>query len=123
VTESNGATLTGTPSTQPVQAGDTIVIYAIGLGPTSPVVPSGTASPGSPGLAVVPGTTKVCFGVESPFYQAPCATASFVGLTPGASGLYQITVTIPAGLKSGINSMLLLLVDNIESTPVPLSIK
>jgi uncharacterized protein (TIGR03437 family) len=120
VTEPNGATLTGTPSTQPVKAGDTIVIYAIGLGPTSPVVPSGTASPGSPGLAVVPGTTKVCFGVESPFYQAPCATASFVGLTPDASGLYQITVTIPEGLKSGVNSMLLLLVDNIESTSVPL---
>ncbi len=123
VTESNGATLTGTPSTQPVQAGDTIVIYAIGLGPTSPVVPSGTASPGSPGLAEVPGTTKVCFGVESPFYQAPCVTASFVGLTPDASGLYQITATIPSGLKSGVNSMLLLLVDNIESTPVPLSVK
>ncbi len=73
--------LTGIPS-NPVKVGDTIVIYALGLGPTSPPVPSGTASPSSP-LANVPGTTQVCFGVETPFYQAPCATPSFAGLTPG----------------------------------------
>ena len=123
VTESNGATLTGTPSTQPLKAGDVFVIYAVGLGPTSPSVTSGTASPGSPGLATVPGTTKVCFGVETPFYQAPCATASFAGLTPGAVALYQITATVPDGLTSANNSMLLILVDNIESTPVPISVQ
>jgi uncharacterized protein (TIGR03437 family) len=122
VTEPNGATLTGTPSTQPVKAGDVIVIYAIGLGPTSPSVPSGTASPVSP-LAVVPGSTKVCFGIETPFYQAPCTTASFTGLTPDFVALYQITATIPPGLKSGNNTMLLLLVDNVESTPVAITVQ
>jgi uncharacterized protein (TIGR03437 family) len=123
VTESNGATLTGTPGTQPVKAGDVIVIYAVGLGPTSPSVPDGTGSPSAPGLAEVPGTTQVCFGPESPFYQAPCAKASFTGLTPDAVGLYQITVTVPAGLKSGSNTMLILLVDNVESTPVTLDVQ
>jgi uncharacterized protein (TIGR03437 family) len=123
VTEPNGATLTGTPSTQPVKAGDVIVIYAVGLGPTSPSVPSGTASPNPPGLAEVPGTTQVCFGPESPFFQAPCAKASFTGLTPDAVGLYQITATVPPGLKSGSNTILLLLVDNIQSTPVTLDVQ
>jgi uncharacterized protein (TIGR03437 family) len=123
VTESNGATLTGTPSTQPLKAGDVIVIYAIGLGPTTPPVPSGTASPGSPGLATVPGTTKVCFGSETPFYQAPCATASFTGLTPDAVALYQITATVPEGLTSANNQILLFLVDNVESTPVPILVQ
>lgn len=114
-------TLTGVPS-HPVSSGDTIVIYVVGLGPTSPVVPSGTASPSSP-LAKVPGTTQVCFGVETPFNQAPCATASFSGLTPELAGLYQINVTIPKGIASGNSTMTLLLVDNVESTSVQLAVQ
>jgi uncharacterized protein (TIGR03437 family) len=114
--------LTGIPS-NPVKAGDTIVIYALGLGPTSPPVDSGTASPGPPGLASVPGTTQVCFGAESPFFQAPCATALFSGLTPNYVGLYQIDVTIPSGVTSGNSTMSLLLVDNVESTPVQLAVQ
>jgi uncharacterized protein (TIGR03437 family) len=113
--------LTGIPSS-PVKPGDTVVIYALGLGPTTSPVPSGTASPSSP-LAVVPGTTKVCFGVETPFFQAPCATALFSGLTPNYVGLYQINVTIPAGVTSGNSTMSLLLVDNVESTPVQLAVQ
>lgn len=113
--------LTGIPSA-PVKVGDTIVIYAIGLGPTSPVVPSGTASPTSP-LAVVEGSTKVCFGVEDPFHQAPCATPAFVGLTPNFVGLYQINVTIPSGIASGNNMMALIVEDNITSTSVLLAVQ
>ncbi|MGP0075369.1 MAG: IPT/TIG domain-containing protein [Bryobacteraceae bacterium] len=113
--------LTGTPS-NPVKVGDTIVIYMIGLGPTSPPVASGTASPGPPNLASVAGTTKVCFGIETPFYQAPCATPAFVGLTPNFVGLYQIDVTIPAGVKSG-TPMSVILENNIESDAVPLAVQ
>jgi uncharacterized protein (TIGR03437 family) len=114
--------LTGIPS-NPVKSGDTIVIYALGLGPTSPPVASGTASPSAPNLATVPGTTQVCFGVETPFYQAPCATPFFSGLSPNFVGLYQIDVTVPAGLTSSNNTMTLLLVDNVESTPVQLTVQ
>ena len=120
ITTPDGA-LTGIPS-NPVKVGDTVVIYALGLGPTTTPVPSGTASPSSP-LAVVPGTTKVCFGIETPFYQAPCATAFFSGLTPNYVGLYQINVTIPAGVTSTNGTMSLLLVDNVESTPVQLAVQ
>jgi uncharacterized protein (TIGR03437 family) len=38
-------------------------------------------------------------------------------------GLYQIDVTIPAGIQSGNNTMTLLLVDNVESTPVQLAVQ
>jgi len=113
--------LTGIPGS-PVKAGDTIVIYALGLGPTTPPVASGTASPSSP-LAKVSGTTQVCFGVETPSHQSPCATALFSGLTPGFVGLYQINVTIPAGIPSGNISMTVLLVNNVESTPVQLAVQ
>jgi uncharacterized protein (TIGR03437 family) len=84
----------------PAKAGDTVVIYTIGLGPTSPSVPSGTASPGSP-LARVLGDTFVCFGPDSPFQQAPCVAPGFVGLTPGLVGLYQLNVVIPQNLAKG----------------------
>jgi uncharacterized protein (TIGR03437 family) len=114
--------LTGIPS-HPVKAGDTIVIYALGLGPTSPSVPSGTASPATAPLATVQGTTQVCFGVETPFFQAPCATPLFVGLTPNFVGLYQINVTIPTGVTTGNSTMTLLLVDNVESTSVQLAVQ
>jgi uncharacterized protein (TIGR03437 family) len=120
ITTPDGA-LTGIPA-NPVKPGDTVVVYALGLGPTTSPVPSGAASPSSP-LAVVPGTTKVCFGVETPFFQAPCATAFFSGLTPNYVGLYQINVTIPAGVTSGNSTMSLLLVDNVESTAVQLAVQ
>jgi uncharacterized protein (TIGR03437 family) len=113
--------LTGIPS-NPVKVGDTIVIYALGLGPTSPTVPSGTASPSST-LAVVAGTTKVCFGVETPFFQAPCTTPAFVGLTPNFVGLYQVNVKIPSGVTSGNNSMALFLLDNVSSDSVSLAVQ
>jgi uncharacterized protein (TIGR03437 family) len=113
--------LTGIPS-NPVKVGDTVVIYTIGLGPTSPPVASGTASPSST-LAEVPGTTKVCFGIETPFFQAPCATPSFVGLSPGSVALYQVNVTIPSGITSGNNTMTLLEVDNITSSSVQLAVQ
>jgi uncharacterized protein (TIGR03437 family) len=115
------AVLTGIPS-HPVNIGDTIVIYTIGLGPTSPPVPSGTASP-STTLATVPGVTQVCFGVESLFHQAPCATPLFVGLTPNFVGLYQINVTIPSGVASGNSTMSLILENNIASDSVLLAVQ
>ncbi len=38
-------------------------------------------------------------------------------------GLYQINVTIPAGIPSGNSTALLALVDNVSSTPVTLVIQ
>jgi uncharacterized protein (TIGR03437 family) len=120
MTEPDG-TLTGIPS-NPVKIGDTIVIYAVGLGPTTVPVPSGTASPVSP-LARVPGTTKVCFGTETPFFQAPCATAAFSGLTPYYVGLYQVNVTIPSGITTGDSTMTLFEVDDTLSTSIQLAVQ
>jgi uncharacterized protein (TIGR03437 family) len=113
--------LTGIPS-NPVKIGDTVVIYAIGFGPTTTPVQSGAASPSSP-LAYVPGTTEVCFGVETPFFQAPCAKPLFSGLAPGFVGLYQINVTIPSGIATGNSTMALLEVDNLLSSSVQLAVQ
>ncbi len=82
----------------PAAAGDTVTIYVIGLGPTSPTVSSGAASPNP--AAQVP-QTQVCFGQHNALRQPPCTTASFAGLSPGLVGLYQINVLIPSGLPTG----------------------
>ncbi|HYL78097.1 MAG TPA: IPT/TIG domain-containing protein [Bryobacteraceae bacterium] len=112
-------TLTGN-SSNPVKAGDVVVIYTIGLGPTTPVVPSGTASPGSP-LAIVP-TTKACYGFSTPFSQAPCTDVGFAGLTPAFVGLYQINTTIPTGLGSG-NIPFSFTVNGVQSNFVQLAVQ
>jgi len=71
---------------------------------------------------VVSGETKVCFGSDSPFAAAPCATPAFVGLTPGFVGLYQINVTIPFGLPSG-DSAFSFKVNDVPSNVVQLAIQ
>ena len=83
-----GATGLITGST-PAKAGETIVLYATGLGPTNPAYPVGQLITQPYPLA---GTPTVTFGSTQ-------ATVSFAGLV--AAGLYQINVTVPASTPSG----------------------
>jgi uncharacterized protein (TIGR03437 family) len=93
-------TAAGLPS-RPARAGDTLVFYAIGLGPTDPSVASGAASPTTP-LARSPGTYRVTFGSAGPFGGGSAAAMPlFVGLTPNFVGLYQVNVTVPADAPKG----------------------
>lgn len=78
----------------PAHVGDTLVIYAIGLGVTDPAVVTGAAAPGAEPLARVTIPMTVLFGNRL-FNAAQPATPLFVGLTPNFVGLYQINVTIP----------------------------
>ena len=88
-------------SSRPARRGETLVFYAIGLGPTVPVTTSGAASPSSP-LAVAPGNWRVVFGQTGPFAVGSVETTPmFAGLTPGFVGLYQVNVTIPADAPIG----------------------
>jgi uncharacterized protein (TIGR03437 family) len=84
-------------STRPAKAGEALTLYAIGLGPTSPVVPTGAAAPSQP-LAQLTEIPDVLFGSGI----APIAvTPLFAGYSPGSAGLYQVNVVIPDGLPSG----------------------
>ena len=77
----------------PATAGDTLVIYSVGLGAVTPPVTTGTASPSSP-LASAAGTVTVTIGGQpvNPFFS---------GLTPGFVGLYQVNVVVPSGITPG----------------------
>ncbi len=77
----------------PAQAGETILLYLVGMGAPNPAVPSGTAAPAAPSAAVS-NTPLVTFNGQN-------ATVNSAGLTPGLVGLYQIAVQVPSGAPSG----------------------
>ncbi|HYP13101.1 MAG TPA: hypothetical protein VEQ63_04195 [Bryobacteraceae bacterium] len=88
-------------NSRPARPGETLVFYAIGLGPTVPAVNTGAAAPVDP-LARVPGEMRVNFGVPGPFGAGYVeAVPLFAGLTPNFVGLYQVNVTIPADAPRG----------------------
>jgi len=80
-------------SSNPVKAGDVIVIYNTGLGQTTPAVQTG-------GLVVPPssttfnntGTVTVTIGGQN-------APVAYSIASPGFAGLYQTAVTVPAGVS------------------------
>ncbi|MGI8743299.1 MAG: hypothetical protein ACR2NN_12160 [Bryobacteraceae bacterium] len=110
-------------SSHPAKVGDVLTIYALGLGPTSPAVASGVASPAAEPLARVVTNPKVCFGTPTPFNQANCVTPQFAGLSPNFVGLYQINVQIPAGVPTGDTLPLRLTTDDGDSNPVQIAVK
>jgi uncharacterized protein (TIGR03437 family) len=110
-------------ASRPAVPGDTLVFYAIGLGPTQPRVASGAASPASP-LAVSPGNYLVTFGSTGPFGGGSAeATPLFVGLTPNFVGLYQINVTIPADAPKGTSVPVALVGEGGSSNRVNIAIE
>ncbi len=90
-------TTPGFPS-HPAKIGDTLVIYALGLGPTTPAVTSGLGAPAVEPLARVSSIPVVYFGGGLFSTSAP---PFFAGLTPGFVGLYQVNVTIPPSTPTG----------------------
>ncbi|OFW40135.1 MAG: hypothetical protein A3J28_06665 [Acidobacteria bacterium RIFCSPLOWO2_12_FULL_60_22] len=95
--------------------GSVIQIFATGLGPTNPVVASGTPAPSSPAAVVTNGVTATIGGVN--------AAVQFAGLAPGFVGLYQVNVTIPAGVAPDPEVPLVLLQNGVPSNNVTLAVR
>jgi uncharacterized protein (TIGR03437 family) len=83
-------------ASRPARAGEALVIYAIGLGPTTPPAASGAGAPLDP-LARVEPPFQVVFARG--LGGGPAVDPLFAGLTPGFVGLYQVNVLIPAELS------------------------
>ena len=87
----------------PAKAGEVVVIYAFGLGATTPTAKTGQASP-TP-AAVLSSFVYFQFDFRpnatpsrpyiNPLIMAPIQAPVFVGLTPGQVALYQINVKLP----------------------------
>ena len=105
ITHPDGSLVT---TQSPAHVGEEIVIYALGLGRTTPMAQTGQASPLP--AAVTQNIRGVIYnyginlppsqGVPAPFATCAIGTGcpappAFSGLTPGAAGLYQVNFVIP----------------------------
>jgi uncharacterized protein (TIGR03437 family) len=105
-------------NTHPAHVGDTLTVYAIGMGPTNANVPTGVAAPGSP-LPSLLSTPAVFFGDFVSVQAAP----AYAGLSPGSVGLYQVNVTIPAGVPAGNVDMRVTFPDGTVSNAAQIAIQ
>jgi uncharacterized protein (TIGR03437 family) len=80
--------------TNPLHPGDSITIWATGLGRTSPPIDSGAPAPSDP----------LPTAIIAPTVQIGGATMNvdYAGLVPGSVGLYQINATVPKSAPVGL---------------------
>jgi len=89
VVHSDGAT--PITSTNPASVGETVVIYATGLGPVN-----GAMVTGQPASTTALTTTTQSATAKM---NSIASQVVFSGLTPGFIGLYQVNATVPAGVS------------------------
>jgi uncharacterized protein (TIGR03437 family) len=78
-------------ATAPAMAGDLVVLWGTGFGPTTPPAPAGMIVTGAPVTSTLPVVTLG--GVQVPVISSV--------LTTGTVGLYQITIQLPANVPTG----------------------
>jgi uncharacterized protein (TIGR03437 family) len=93
-------------ATRPVKAGETLILYGVGFGPTSPAVAAGSAYSGA--ASTVTPVQITIGGVQAP--------VAFAGIT--SAGLYQFNITVPA-VSSG-DKALQATVNGFQTQPGPL---
>ena len=104
-----------TDTRAPAAAGDTVIVYATGLGLTDLPVATGEAAPSNPPAKVTVPVQARVGGVA--------ATVQFAGLAPGFAGLYQINVQIPAGVTPGPAVELTLIQTGVSSNTVTIALR
>jgi uncharacterized protein (TIGR03437 family) len=93
-------------NTRPVGAGESLVLFGVGFGPTAPHVPAGQAFTGA-----APTSSPVTVTIGG----VP-ANVAFSGIT--AAGLYQINLIVPPGTGSG-DQGLQATVNGVQTPPGP----
>lgn len=99
----------------PEARGRVIQIFATGLGATTPAVAAGVPAPSNP-----PATTAI--PVQATVGGQPAAV-QFAGLAPGFVGLYQVNITVPAGVPPGPAVPLQLTQDGVPSNTVTVAVQ
>jgi uncharacterized protein (TIGR03437 family) len=81
-------------STNPAHAGDVLVFYTTGMGQTTPALATGQTTPSGPPFFNTAPVTVTMGGVNANVIYS-------IAAPPYVTGLYQMAVTVPAGLGSG----------------------
>jgi uncharacterized protein (TIGR03437 family) len=116
-------TTPGIASRPAVPGVDTIVIYALGMGQTTPPVADGVAAPSTSPLASVP-NVKVVFGYAGLVEGGTASVKpAFAGLAPGFVGLYQINVAVPSNSPVGNTVPLSVNVNGVVSNYVDIAVQ
>jgi uncharacterized protein (TIGR03437 family) len=100
-------------NTHPAQVGDSLTLYAIGLGPTTPAVGTGQPAPSSEPLARLTTTPVVNVGGG---IGGTLVTPLFAGLSPTYAGLYQVNFTIPSNVAHGTVNLSLGFPDSVSNS-------
>jgi uncharacterized protein (TIGR03118 family) len=108
ITHANGTVVT---TASPAVPGETVTIYATGLGAASPVVPTGVRAGANVTVASAPTVT----------IDTLSASPSFAGLANGSVGLNQISVVVPASVHRGTNVNVVLSTGGQQSNTVTLA--
>jgi len=77
-------------ASNPAKAGDVLLVYCTGLGQTTPALTTGTLVPGTANAATSAAVTATIGGKD--------AAVAYALASPGFVGLYQVAVTVPAGV-------------------------
>ncbi|MBK5295149.1 MAG: PQQ-dependent sugar dehydrogenase [Acidobacteriia bacterium] len=85
-------------SQRPLEPGEFVYFYVAGLGAVTHAPASGSAGPSGPLANALTTPTVTIDGVSCP--------VQFAGLAPGFVGLYQVNISIPAGISSGERELL-----------------
>jgi len=101
-------------ASNPARPGDTIQIFATGLGPVSNRPASGAPSPATPPAASLSTPTVHIGGVQT--------QVLFSGLTPGYVGLYQVNAQVPANAAAGNSVPVALTTGGTSSNTVTLAV-
>lgn len=99
----------------PTTTGKVIQIWASGLGPVDPPIPTGTIAPASPFSRATLAIAATVGG------QSARVTAA--GAAPGLVGMYQVNVLVPTGVPSGANRLVLYAGDNSSQDEVTVQVR
>jgi uncharacterized protein (TIGR03437 family) len=87
--------------------GSFVTVFANGLGPTNPLVPTGQRAASNPlSGATLPITASI---------GGQPAQVTYAGLTPGYVGLFQLNITVPANASPGARVPLSITINGVPS--------
>src|SRR5262245_42733047 len=87
------ADFTTVSACNPAKAGDVVLVYATGMGQTTPAITTG---------GLVPGTTIANTSTVTATIGGQAAAVAYSIASPGFAGLYQVALTVPSGVTGRV---------------------